>query len=122
MPQAYFNRTDVQKVLHVPPTDWEECTTKYHVMGDDASEYPIYKVLPRVIERNVRTIIAQGQRDYLIQPLGTRLILQNMSWHGHYGFDRPPSQPFIVDGVGTTGVYEEERGLTYVEIARAGRT
>lgn len=57
----YFNRTDVQKAINAPPTDWAECTnTDVFVNNTDNSLPSGISVLPGVIERSKRTVIGHG--------------------------------------------------------------
>ncbi|CCG82284.1 Carboxypeptidase cpdS [Taphrina deformans PYCC 5710] len=117
----YFNRTDVQTAINAPVQPWSECTsTDVFLNGTDSSPDVYISILPGVIERNERTIIGQGNWDYIIMSEGTKLAIQNMTWGGKQGFDTQPSTPFIVEAEGTTGIYHEERGLTYIEIAGSG--
>ncbi|KKZ62958.1 carboxypeptidase D [[Emmonsia] crescens] len=96
--QIYFNRTDVQKAINAPPTSWSECPTKGHAVfinGTDTSPPPSYSVLPSVIERSKRTIIAHGDLDFILMTQGTLLTIQNMTWHGSQGFTAEPSDPLF---------------------------
>nr|POF01230.1 putative serine carboxypeptidase [Quercus suber] len=50
----YFNRTDVQKAINAPIGEWEECSNG--VLDTDNSPPSSLSVLPRVIEKNTRTV------------------------------------------------------------------
>jgi carboxypeptidase D len=77
---VYFNRSDVQKVIHAPPTNWAECTTtNVFVNGTDNSPPSGLSVLPGVIERTERTIIGHGLLDFILIYNGTLLVIQNVS-------------------------------------------
>jgi carboxypeptidase D len=77
---VYFNRSDVQKVIHAPPTNWAECTpTNVFVNGIDNSPPSGLSVLPGVIERTERTIIGHGLLDFILIYNGTLLVIQNVS-------------------------------------------
>ena len=77
---VYFNRSDVQKVIHAPPTNWAECTpTQVFVNGTDNSPPSGLSVLPGVIERTERTIIGHGLLDFILIYNGTLLVIQNVS-------------------------------------------
>jgi len=57
----YFNRTDVQKAINSPLTNWEECTeTAVFINGIDNSPSSGMIVSPGVIERSKRTVIGYG--------------------------------------------------------------
>lgn len=63
----YFNRSDVQKAINAPPTNWMECTNvDVFVNGTDTSPPSGLSVLPGVIEKTNKTIIAHGMLDYVL--------------------------------------------------------
>lgn len=86
----------------------------------DSSPDVVYEVLPRVISKVKRTIIAHGLLDFVLIEEGTRLALQNMTWNGKIGFDAAPQQSFSVELQGETGVWQEERNLSYVSLKLSG--
>jgi len=63
-PWVYFNRTDVQKAINAPLMDWEECSAG--VLTTDTSPPSGLSVLPRVIEKNQKTIIGHGMLDMIL--------------------------------------------------------
>jgi len=126
-PQAqtplYFNRTDVKKAIHAPlDVNWEECSdVDVFVRNNDLSLPPALSVLPSVIEKNQRTVIVHGLADFILIAEGTRIVIQNMTWHGLQGFQTPiANDSFIVDGVGALGTTHTERNLTYFEVELSG--
>ena len=54
----------------------EECSPG--VLETDTSEPSSWTVLPRVIEKNDRTIIGHGMADYILLVNGTIMAVQNM--------------------------------------------
>ncbi len=77
---VYFNRSDVQKAINAPPTNWMECTNvEVFVNGTDNSPPSGLSVLPGVIERTERTIIGHGLLDMILIYNGTLLVIQNVS-------------------------------------------
>lgn len=126
---VYFNRTDVQLAINAPVEPWQECSPG--VLRPDTSPPPGLSVLPGVIERATRTVIAHGNLDYILITNGTLLMIQNMTWNGAQGFSSAPSDPFFVPyhtesslstlaGAGIMGRTRTERGLTWVEIFLSG--
>lgn len=77
-------------------------------------------VLPNVIERSNRTVIAHGTGDYVLIANGTRAMIQNMTWNGQQGFTSPPTTDLVLPGMGSMGVFHDERGLLYAEVALSG--
>ncbi|PLW13432.1 hypothetical protein PCANC_27097 [Puccinia coronata f. sp. avenae] len=117
---VYFNREDVKQALNVPNSGkWVECSPGVLPLGD-ASLPPAVSVLPSVIERSKRSVIVQGQIDMVMITQGARLILQNMTWGNAQGFRKPINTDFIVKDQGSTGRFATERGLTFVEVEKAG--
>ncbi|MCJ1400830.1 hypothetical protein MMC11_004038 [Xylographa trunciseda] len=130
---VYFNRSDVQKAINAPPTNWVECTnTDVFVNNQDNSPPSGLSVLPCVIERTNKTIIGHGALDYILIANGTLLMIQNMTWNGKQGFQKAPSAEFFVPyhidyneeqtlaGAGVFGTTHTERGLTFVEVSLSG--
>ncbi|KAG4428662.1 hypothetical protein IFR05_015850 [Cadophora sp. M221] len=126
----YFNRTDVQKAINAPVRNWEQCSDG--VLETDNSEWSGWTVLPGVIERSKRTIIAHGLLDMFYIANGTLLMIQNMTWNGAQGFTKKPEESFVVPrylgeqdpstlaASGIMGTTHTERSLTWVTINLAG--
>lgn len=90
-------------------------------------------MLPGVIERSKRTIIAHGALDMVLIANGTLLMIQNLTWGGVQGFQEKPSDPFFVPyhnelslstiaASGVMGTTHTERGLTYVGVDLSGHS
>ena len=130
----YFNRSDVQKAINAPMQEWAECTPKeVFVNNQDNSPPSGLSVLPSVIERTNKTIIAHGMLDYILIANGTLLMIQNMTWNGAQGFQTAPSDEFFVPyhidyslstlaGAGVFGTTHTERGLTFVTVNLSGHS
>ena len=73
----YFNRTDVKEAIHAPiDVDWTLCTNTDVFPNGDASLPPAFTVLPNVIEKSQRSVIAHGLVDFILIAEGTRIVLQ----------------------------------------------
>ncbi|KAK6373533.1 hypothetical protein LTS17_008025 [Exophiala oligosperma] len=148
-PNNYFNRSDVQKALHAPPTDFTICGDKsLGLIQNDASPPSSFEALPSVIERTNNVIVGSGMLDFLLLTNGTLMTLNNMTWNGQQGFSKDPmnsgdfftpynpsigfvveetsNQPIpatpvgLVGGGGLLGKTHTERGLTWVTVDLAG--
>jgi carboxypeptidase D len=83
-PWIYFNRTDVKEAINAPVGhNWEECSPG--VLNTDTSAPSGLSVLPRVIEKNEKTIIAHGMLDFILLVNGTIMMIQNMVRQGRWG-------------------------------------
>lgn len=129
---VYFNRTDVQKAINAPIQEWNECSGG--VLETDTSPPSALSVLPGVIEKNKKTIIAHGMLDMVLIMNGTLVAIQNMTFNGAQGFSVPPSKwndfyvPFHEDaslstlaGAGNFGKWHTERGLTFSTVDLSGK-
>lgn len=144
----YFNRTDVKTALHAPmDVEWIECKGPVFV-GEggpqnegDTSLDPIQYVLPKVIEKTNRVLVANGDLDFEIITNGTLLAIQNMTWHGALGFQNAPNESIVItlpdlmyqaaftysgfangseEPQGVMGVQHYERGLMWAETYLSG--
>lgn len=143
-PNDYFNRSDVQKVIHAPPTDYSVCSSGPNLFptGDHSPPSGL-TVLPGVVDRTNNVIIGHGLLDFLLFANGTLVTIQNMTWNGKQGFQAPPSDLFYVPyhsglaevangaasapftndaGAGIAGTFRTERGLTFVTVNLSGHS
>lgn len=139
-PNNYFNSSAVQKALNVPPTNYEVCGGDIFTNGD-LSLPSALGPLPSVIERTNNVLIGHGWFDYLLFANGTLATIQNMTWNGAQGFQKPPTGPLFVPytsaldklangdqttpwsnaaGGGILGTAHTERGLTFSSVYNSG--
>lgn len=129
--EVYFNRDDVKKAINAPlDREWSECGGDVFVNGDSSAP-SIEKALPGVIEHTNNVIVGHGALDYVLIANGTMLAIQNMTWNGKLGFQKPPVEPFYVPyhhdkakgtlaAAGVMGTTHSERGLTFVQVSLSG--
>lgn len=91
---VYFNRTDVQKSINSPGQSWKLCAER--VFWNNDSPNSALSVLPGVIEKLDRTIIAHGQPGYVLIANGSLLAIQNMTWNGAPRFQQEPKGQFYL--------------------------
>lgn len=140
-PNNYFNRSDVQAIIHAPPTNYLVCGEYDVFPKGDKSVPSALGPLPSVIERTNNTIIGHGWLDFLLFANGTLATIQNMTWNGAQGFQKPPKEPLFVPyhaglaelgegtaptpftqdaGAGYLGTAHTERGLTFTSVYLSG--
>jgi carboxypeptidase C (cathepsin A) len=61
-----------------------------------------------------------GTLDYLLNPIGTELSIQNMTWNGAQGFYEKPTKKWFDINHDFAGVWGAERGLGYYRFHGAG--
>ncbi|KAJ5578786.1 uncharacterized protein N7459_007750 [Penicillium hispanicum] len=139
-PNNYFNQSAVQKALHVPPTNYAVCGGDIFPHGDGSVPSAL-DPLPSVIERTNNVILGHGWLDYLLFLNGSLVTIQNMTWNGAQGFQKPPVEPLFVPytaildadangnppspytadaGAGLLGTAHTERGLTFSTVYGSG--
>lgn len=103
---------------------WTACSNEPVFVGNaprgDGSLPPDVTVLPGVIEQSERSIIAHGDKDFILISQGSALAIQNMTWNGLQGFQERPTAELKVDGQ-ALGTVHTERGLTFATVAESGR-
>lgn len=97
-PRDYFNRSDVQKAINAPPTNYVSCGDEKLGIYDpgDQSVPSALGPLPKVIEMTNNVIIGHGLFDFLLLANGSLVTIQNMTWNGYQGFQERPSSNFYV--------------------------
>ncbi|CAI7589689.1 unnamed protein product [Penicillium glandicola] len=139
-PNNYFNQSAVQAALNVPPTNYGVCNGNIFAHGDGSLPSAL-DPLPRVIERTNNVLIGHGWYDFLLFANGTLATIQNMTWNGAQGFQKPPTEPLFVPytdaldrianfetstpwtadaGGGILGTAHTERGLTFTSVYNSG--
>ncbi|TDL18856.1 alpha/beta-hydrolase [Rickenella mellea] len=124
----YFNRCVLLDAIHAPHIEWDICSNiDVYVnpttggTGGDLSLPSTLSVLPKVIEKSVRTVIVHGLADMILLAEGTRIAIQNMTWGGAQGFQSPiEDESFRLKNFGVFGNTHTERNLTYVEFYFSG--
>jgi carboxypeptidase D len=147
----YFNRSDVQTAINVPPTNWRVCANRNvnpvfvgpdgEFLADQSEPPALNGVLQNVVESLNNSIISVGMLDWLLPANGTLLVLQNMTWNGVQGFQSPPSRSLLVqrqevprrkarsnpaaqvdNSLVEAGNFGSERGLTFATVNFAGHS
>ena len=79
--EAYFNQPTVQDAIHVSPKEFLACNdTITSLLIDETVPPPAYYILPAFLEAGISIHIYSGDRDFLLNHIGTELVIQNMTW------------------------------------------
>ena len=63
----YFDRKEVKEAIHAPvDVTWVDCSNINVFPNGDASLPPAFTVLPSVIEKSKRAVIAHGLIDFVL--------------------------------------------------------
>ncbi|KAF8598737.1 alpha/beta-hydrolase [Ceratobasidium sp. AG-I] len=119
--ESYYSRPDVQQTLHVANFgNWSQCSNG-PVFIDYMDNSPYSETLfPDLLQRLPKGFsLWHGLIDSILFSEGTRITIQNLTWAGQQGFQKPITTPLVVDGQ-QHGVYHTERKLTYIEFDNAG--
>ncbi|KAH7327373.1 serine carboxypeptidase [Rhexocercosporidium sp. MPI-PUGE-AT-0058] len=122
-PSNYFNRSDVQRAIHAPRTNFFVCETKPNIFpATDQSLPSALGPLPSVIDHTKNVIISHGLLDFLLFADGSLITIQNMTWGGLQGFRTPLGSTFNfnVPNQANQGTTHSERGLTFVTVNLSG--
>ncbi|KAI9874851.1 MAG: hypothetical protein M1830_009184 [Pleopsidium flavum] len=116
----YLNLPSVRTAIHAANKTWASCNnTILDALSTELVTPPAYSILPYLLNRGLCVHVYSGDQDFLLNHIGTELIIQNMTWNGKQGFQHPPNNSFLVDGK-YAGNWGRERGLSYHHILRAG--
>ena len=140
---TYFSRPDVQTALNIPqqntPFTFTSCNNRITAALTSKTSLPnppTYSILPDLATtHNVPIHIYTGDNDLLINHIGTKLVLQNMTWNGAQGFSQKPDRVFYADNAAPelgreganvngpkAGTWGVERGLSYHLFDGAGHS
>ncbi|QRV95484.1 Serine carboxypeptidase [Ceratobasidium sp. AG-Ba] len=119
--EPYFSRADVQKALHFDNFgNWSQCSNNpVFVNNTDNSNYS-ETLFPDLLTQFPKGFsLWHGLIDSILLSEGTRITIQNLTWGGYQGFQKPITTPWSVNGT-KHGLYHTERKLTYIEFDNAG--
>ncbi|OCF30496.1 hypothetical protein I316_07879 [Kwoniella heveanensis BCC8398] len=112
------NVAGFKEAIHADPSvAWGECTAD--IWDDIGEPLPADSVMPNVIEKSERVIIANGAYDVLLMGQGSELAIQNMTWSGLQGF-QDGIKTDLITSQGVRGFSITERKLSYVDFSYAG--
>jgi carboxypeptidase D len=121
---AYLNDPAVQAAIHAPSNfNYTQCnaTLQFALTAhDQRSAPPAYAIIPSLLASGVKVNLWSGTLDYILDPTGTELSIQNMTWNGAQGFHQRPDRKWFDSEHGYAGLWGAERGLGYYVFHRAG--
>lgn len=73
----YFDRQDVKEAIHAPTdVSWSECSNVNVFPNGDSSLPSSFTVLPNVIEKSERTVVAHGLADFILIAEGLVVVMR----------------------------------------------
>jgi carboxypeptidase D len=66
--------------IHAPDVPWEECSSNNVFPNGDSSLPPSFTVLPNVIEKSQRVVIAHGTADFILIAEGYVISHTALAW------------------------------------------
>lgn len=77
----YFNKPSVQAAIHAPAKPFQACNdTLLRFLTEEFVQPPADFILPAILERGISIHIYSGDHDFLLNHIGTELVIQNMTW------------------------------------------
>jgi carboxypeptidase D len=121
---AYLNDPAVQAAIHAPANfNYVQCndTLQFELTAhDQRSVPPAYFIIPSLLASDVKVNLWSGTLDYILNPIGTELSIQNMTWNGAQGFCDKPDRKWFDSQHGYAGTWGAERGLGFYLFHGAG--
>lgn len=77
----YLNLPSVRAAIHAANKTWETCnSTILNTLSQEFVTPPAYQILLDLLGRGVLVHLYSGDRDMLLNHIGTELVIQNMTW------------------------------------------
>ncbi|KAJ3057480.1 Cell death protease [Rhizoclosmatium hyalinum] len=115
---TYLNDANVQKAIHIPPTQWNECNDP---TLDDSQNAASRTLLDPIVASKVKVVIYDGMLDSVCQHLAVEQALGNTTWGGEVGFKVKPKEWMVSGSRKSAGkIWKNDRGLTYIRVKGAG--
>ena len=78
---AYFNGPAVRTAIHAPNKTVVACNqTILETLSPEEIEAPAHAIIPSILEQGIAVHIYSGDYDFLLNHIGTELVIQNMTW------------------------------------------
>ncbi|CAG8647835.1 3392_t:CDS:2 [Acaulospora morrowiae] len=122
--EKYSNREEVKKALGVNPRiEYKSCNMdinfKFMMAGDWMRPY--HRLIPPLMENNIRVLIYAGDADYICNWIGNEAWVKELQWPGKNGFNAVDVKPWLTYGdslhAGDIRTYKE---LTFLRVFEAG--
>jgi carboxypeptidase D len=121
---AYLNLPAVQAAIHAPGNfNYTQCNSTLLfalTTHDQRSVPPAYSIIPSLLASGVKVNLWSGTLDYILNPIGTELSIQNMTWNGAQGLYQRPDRKWFDNQHKYAGVWGAERGLGFYLFQGAG--
>ncbi|CAM9145038.1 unnamed protein product, partial [Ectocarpus fasciculatus] len=120
--EAYLNRAEVRKALHVAPgiQKFQECTDPpYHALAqhDGAG---VVKELQDLLDKKIKVLMFSGQYDIICNHVGTEKVLSLLNWSGSNGWAIARNVAWSTDGQNPAGYIKAFQNLQFLVVLDSG--
>lgn len=78
----WLNQPDVRSAIHAPNKTYAACNaTVFDTLQAEDVTPPDFAIIPSFLEQGIAVHIWSGDDDFLMNHIGTELIIQNMTWY-----------------------------------------
>ncbi|RIB04518.1 peptidase S10 serine carboxypeptidase [Gigaspora rosea] len=123
--ENFGDRKDVKTELGVDPSlEYQICnivgiTFEFLHSGDMI--LPFHKLIPPLLENNIRVLIYAGDADFLCNWIGNEAWVKELQWSGKEGFNNAKVSPWVNKNTSKqAGEVRTFKGLTFLRIFEAG--
>ena len=77
----YLNLPSVRAAIHAPNKTIEACNdTVEDTLAFEKVTPPTYSIIPSILGHDIGVHVYSGEKDFLLNHIGTELVIQNMTW------------------------------------------
>ena len=77
----YLNLPEVRAAIHAPNKTLSACnSTILEALSFENVVPPAYSILPNIIEQHIPIHLYSGDYDFIVNNVGTEVVIQNMTW------------------------------------------
>lgn len=120
--EAYLNRAEVRKALHVQPNmqKFLECTDPPYLALAAQDGLGVVRELEDILDKGIRVLMFSGQHDIICNHLGTEKALSLLKWSGSTKWGTARNVAWSTDGVNPAGFIKSHKNLQFLVVLDSG--